>query len=388
MLIVVGGYIVGFPFGGMTWHHLNYLAGLHELGHEVWFIEDSGSYSLPYNPTTWTSEVDSTYGRAYLERALDAAGLPKRYCYYSEFENRHYGLSEQELHDLLTRADLLLCVSGVTPLRDSRPRPRRAAVIDTDPVLTQIRMLHDRDFATYFRSFDAIATFGRLIGKDNCNIPTHDLRWIPTQQPISLRHWPVATDAPVNGMTTIGRWEHGPERSIEFDGRKYHSAKSTEWRKLITLAQRSPIPLALAMAGVDGPAATNTLRQFEAAGWKSLDAQAASISPEAYQQFLRSSAGEFTVAKEIYAQLPSGWFSDRSAAYLASGRPVVTQATGFEHWLPTGEGLFAFDSLDSAAHALDTIAADYPRHAAAARRIAEEYFDARKVLGELLRAIM
>jgi hypothetical protein len=174
LTIIVGGYIVGYPLGGMTWHHLNYLLGLHELGHEVWFLEDSGSYSYPYNPTTWQSGIDSSYGRAYLERTFAEYGLPpRRYCYYSQFEDQHYGLSKDELHDLLRRADLMLCVSGVTPIRADRPRARRTVVIDTDPVFTQLRMRTDEAFLGYYRQFDAVATFGRLIGTPGCPLPTH-----------------------------------------------------------------------------------------------------------------------------------------------------------------------------------------------------------------------
>src|SRR5271163_646943 len=224
LTIVVGGYIVAYPLGGMTWHHLNYLLGLHELGHEVWFLEDSGSYSYPYNPVTWESSADSTYGRKYLEQTFEQYGFPKRYCYYSEFEDAHYGLNREELNSLLARADLLLCVSGVTPIRPDRPRPRRIAVIDTDPVFTQLRMIDDADFAAYYRQFDAVATFGRLIGKPQCPLPTHGLDWIGTNQPIALRHWSV-TPASSRAFTTLGKWEHTSDRNLQFDGKSFRSSK-------------------------------------------------------------------------------------------------------------------------------------------------------------------
>ncbi|HSV16337.1 MAG TPA: hypothetical protein VLI90_18885 [Tepidisphaeraceae bacterium] len=379
MKIVVGGYIVGFPLGGMTWHHLNYLLGLHELGHEVYFLEDSGRYSIPYNPTTWSCSVDSTYGRAYLERTFQKYGLPLRYCYYSEFEDQHYGMSREELADVLKRADLLIAVSGVTPLRDERPRPRRTAVIDTDPVFTQLRMRHDANFLNYYRQFDAVATFGRLIGTDACPLPTHGFDWIPTNQPIALRHWPVM---PVTSrrFTTVGKWEHTSDRNLEFAGRTFHSSKGVEWTKVIDLPRRTRWEMAIGMAAIT-PAAKE---QFTQSGWQLLDAEAATISCEAFQQFIQNSAGEFTVAKEIYAGLPSGWFSDRSAAYLTSGRPVVTQASGFDQWLPVGEGLFSFETIDQAAWALEQIERDYAMQSAAARRMAERNFDSRLVLSKLL----
>ncbi|HEX4056478.1 MAG TPA: hypothetical protein VHX86_19630 [Tepidisphaeraceae bacterium] len=383
LTIVVGGYIVAFPLGGMTWHHLNYLLGLHELGHEVWFLEDSGSYSYPYNPLTWQSSADSTYGRQYLETTFARYGLPKRYCYYSQFEDAHYGLSENELNELLARADLLLCVSGVTPLRPQRPQPRRTAVIDTDPVFTQIRMTHDAEFLDYYRRFDSVATFGRLIGTDSCDLPTHGLNWIGTNQPISLRQWPAGR---VDGgaFTTIGKWEHTTERHVNYKGQRYLSSKGVEWMKMLDLPRRVPWRMTMGMQSM--PA--ETAGQFAAHGWNVVDAEKSTLSCDAFGDFIRASAGEFTVAKEIYARLPSGWFSDRSSAYLASGRPVVAQESGFDRWLPTGEGLFSFATVDDAATALNEIARDYPRHAAAARRIAEEHFDAKKVLSRLLEKIL
>lgn len=383
LTIVVGGYIVGYPLGGMTWHHLNYLLGLHHLGHEVWFLEDSGSYSVPYNPVANVCDADSSYGREYLERTFAEYGLPPRYCYYSEFQDRHFGLNREELNALLERADLLLCVSGVTPIRPDRPRPRRTAVIDTDPVFTQLRMRHDADFLAYYKQFDAVATFGRLIGTPACPLPTHGLDWAPTSQPIALDHWPVVPTAS-RAFTTVGRWEHAASRHLEFEGRKYLSSKGVEWMKLLDLPASVPWEMSLGMAAL--PA--DTAATFRASGWTVVDPEQVSLTCRTYAEFIRGSAGEFTVAKEIYAGLPSGWFSDRSAAYLASGRPVVTQASGFDRWLPTGEGLFSFATLDEAANALNLIASDYPQHAAAARRIAQIHFDAGKVLSELLARVM
>jgi len=383
LTIIVGGYIVAYPLGGMTWHHLNYLLGLHELGHEVWFLEDSGSYSYPYNPTTWQSSADSAYGRAYLERTFARYGLPLRYCYYSEFQDKHYGLSAAELAELMRRADLLLCVSGVTPIRDNLPRPGRMAVIDTDPVFTQLRMRHDADFLNYYKQFDATATFGRLIGTAECAVPTHGFNWIATNQPIALGHWPVEhTDN--RAFTTIGKWEHTSDRHVEFGGKRYLSSKSVEWMKMLDLPSRVPWEMTMGMLSVP----QETARQFTAHGWKLVNPEQATLSCESFAQFIRDSAGEFSVAKEIYAALPSGWFSDRSSAYLASGKPVVAQASGFDRWLPTGQGLFSFATAGESADALNAIAADYPRHAAAARRLAEDHFDSRKVLAELLQQIL
>lgn len=383
MTIIVGGYIIGFPLGGMTWHHLNYLLGLHELGHEVWFLEDSGEYSVPYNPSTWRCDPDPTYGIDYLKKTFAEYGLPERWCYYSQFWDTYYGLQKDELNDLLQRADLLLCVSGVTPIRSDRPRPRRVAVIDTDPVFTQLRMRDDEVFASYFRQFDAVATFGTEIGKPHCALPTHGIDWIPTNQPIAMRHWPIMP-AQSRQFTTIGKWEHSSDRHLELDGRKYRSSKGVEWMKMLDLPFRTRWEMTLGMQAMP----VDVMKQFESHGWRWTDPESASISCRAFGDFLRHSAGEFTVAKEIYSGLPSGWFSDRSSAYLASGRPVVTQSSGFERWLPTGEGLFGFNTIDEAANALNAIDADYARHSRAARDVAEKHLDASIVLPRLIERVM
>lgn len=379
MTIVVGGYIVGYPLGGMTWHHLNYLLGLQELGHHITFLEDSGSYCVPYNPADRTCSADSAYGREYLQRTFSEYGLDIPYCYYSEFEDRHYGLTAQQLHQTLAAADVLICVSGVTPLRADRPRPRRTVVIDTDPVFTQLRMRNDIGFVDYYKQFDAVATFGRLIGTVACPLPTHGFKWIPTHQPVALRHWPVA--APVGKQfTTVGKWEHSSERNLEFNGSTYRSSKGVEWLKMLELPGRTNWEMAVGMSSMP----VETQQRFTSHGWKLLDAEAATISARSFQQFIQTSAGEFTVAKEIYSGIPSGWFSDRSAAYLAAGKPVVTQATGFEQWLPTGSGLHSYRTVDDAAAALQAIAEDYPAQSAGARKLAEQHFDSNLVLNELL----
>lgn len=381
--IVVGGYIVGYPLGGMTWHHLNYLLGLQELGHQVCFLEDSGSYSVPYNPQLQRCEIDPAYGLEYLRQTFALVRLNIPWCYYSEFWDTHYGLNRDELTDILRNADLLLCVSGVTPLRDGRPRPRRTAVIDTDPVFTQLRMAENAEFRRYYESFDAVATFGRLIGTSACPLPAYDIDWIPTQQPVALAYWPVTTSNASDAcFTTIGKWEHG-NRDVEFNCRRYRSSKESQWRKMIDVPSQVSWQMEAAMQGMT----VGERREFEAHGWRITDPEPLSISPQAYQRYIQTSAGEFTVAKEIYAALPSGWFSDRSAAYLACGRPVVTQSSGFEQWLPTGQGVFAYTTPQEAVNALDAIAANYACHAAAARDLAERYFDARKVLGELLERV-
>ena len=375
MRIVLGGYIVGYPLGGMTWHHLNYLLGLRALGHEVTFLED-GAYLPPFDPVADTYG-DPTFGIDYLKRTFGEYAPDVAWHYrYGSFSA---GLNSEELAARLRGADLFIAVSGITPI-DWYDLPRRTLVIDTDPVFTQLRMTSDAAFLDYYRRFANVATFGRLIGTDACRLPTHGLDWIPTNQPISLPHWP-ARSLPANGtLTTLGKWEHARDRVVEFNGERFASDKSSQYERLIELPMRIGTPIEMRMAAID-PA---TRERFESSGWTFADPATPSASCPAFADWIRGSLGEFTAVKQIYAGVPSGWFSDRSAAFLASGRPVIAQASGFDRWLPTGEGLFSFKTPDEAATAVRAVTTDPLQHGQAARRIAETHFDATKVLADLI----
>ncbi len=383
MKIIVAGYIVGYPLGGMTWHHLNYLLGFASMGHEVIFYEDSGKWLQPYNPADNSCRDDPAYGIDYLQRTFATEGFNARWCYHSELLNQYFGMTRDEWLTTARDADLLICVSGVTPWRDEFGLVNRTCVIDTDPVFTQLRLPGDESFLSYYKLFDRVATFGKLIGTPTCRLPTSGLDWIGTCQPIAMDHWPVVDVPAKAAFSTIGKWEHSNDRSFEFQGHTYASSKGVEWMKLLDLPAKTTWPMRMAMASL--PDATR--QGFESHGWGFTDPTRASISTNAYRDFIRSCAGEFTVAKQIYAGLPSGWFSDRSAAYLASGRPVITQSSGFEQWLPTGEGLFSFATIEQATEALRAVASDYLKHAVAARRIACTHFDARVVLQHLINAM-
>jgi hypothetical protein len=375
MKIVVGGYIVGFPVGGMTWHHLNYLLGLVSLGHDVTYLEDGANHP-PIDPSNDTTG-DPTYGIAYLRRTFAAYGLniPWHYRYGTIAQ----GLSIEEMQAALREADLFIAVSGVTPI-DWYDLPKRTLVIDTDPVFTQLRMRDNEVTRNYYKRFTSVATFGRLIGTPASPLPTLGFDWIPTNQPISLPHWP-ATPVPMDGLfSTVGKWEHERGRTVEFNGQHFASSKGVEYDRLINLPREAKVPIEMRMAGLAGDEAD----RFTSCGWQLGSAFDATRSCESFADYIRGTRGEFTVAKQLYAGLPSGWFSDRSACFLASGRPVVTQASGFDQWLPTGDGLFSFTTQQEAVSAIETITQNPRRHGHAARAIAQRYFDSNAVLGDLL----
>ena len=388
--IVVGGYIVGMPLAGLTWHHLHYLLGLHRLGHEVFFLEDSGTWAVPYDPQRQTTDPVPTYGTQYLRRCLQHAGLKGKigWTYVSRLTREggrpaYFGNTKRATLDALKNADLFVAVSGVTPLDPDRPRPRRTLAIDTDPVYTQVRMTGDADFAGYWRDFDRLASFGTLIGTDGCDVPDCGLTWHPTRQPVVSDQWQLG-DVPADGpMTTLGRWEHDGGRHLEFGEKALKSSKEPGWQATRELPGRVDVPMRMAMDHV--PKIEQS--QFAAAGWAFDDAPAASTSLAKFGEFVGKSLGEFTPAKAMYAEVHSGWFGDRSACYLAAGRPVVTQQTGFDRGplaLPTGEGLFAWNTVEDAAAAINSVAADPARHSAAARRVARQHFEFDRVLPDLI----
>jgi hypothetical protein len=380
MKIVLGGYIVGYPLGGMTWHHLNYLLGLIDLGHEVTYLEDGANHPS-FDPIANT-HGDPTYGLSYLRETFEQYGIkaPWHYRYGKIAE----GLSIEEMQAKLREADLFIAVSGVTPI-DWYDLPKRTLVIDTDPVFTQLKMSEGDWLTSYYKRFTHVATFGRLIGTNDSPLPTHGFDWIATNQPIALNYWPTS-DVPTNGLlTTVGKWEHTRDRVVEFAGRKFASDKSDEYEKLLTLPKMLGTPIEMRMAALDDA----SRKKFEQGGWTFGDPVASTISCRAYQEWIRDSLGEFTVTKSIYSGLQSGWFSDRSACFLASGRSVITQSSGYHVWIDShGEGLFGFSTRDEAYNAVRSVLADPIRHGRAARRIAERHFNSRVVLNELLDRVM
>jgi len=256
-------------------------------------------------------------------------------------------------------------------------------------------MNRDPAFLEYYKQFDGAATFGKLIGTQGCCVPTHGIEWIPTNQPVSLRQWKYEGAATSEAFTTLSGWSQDDrEEYCEFQGRVYRYAKDAQWLRVVDVARRVPWEMSIAIetqrTRPEGqPIMPPSVQYaFRDRGWRFWDPVEVSLTTERYKRFVGNVAGEFTVAKEQYAGIPSGWFSDRSALFLAKGRPVVTQETGFSDWLPTGQGLFGFLDADEAVSALNEIHHDYARHSRAARHLAEQHFEAKKVVGDLLARVL
>jgi hypothetical protein len=360
----------------MAWHHLQYALGLAQLGHEVLFLEDSDYYPSCYDPSTHLIGTDPTYGLQFAERAFSRLGLRESWAYFDAHQSRWYGPATDKVLSFCNDADILLNVSGVNPIRSWLEQIPVRVLIDTDPVYTQIRHLKDADAYASAARHNAFFSFGELVETSESAMPNDQFDWRPTRQPVVLDQWPFGR-APANGaFTTVMQWDSYP--AVEWNGRRF-GMKSESFEVLRDLPRRVRVPLEIALGGSSAPR-----QELEGLGWRIVDPLEVTRDVWTYQMYLQSSRGELSVAKHGYVVGRTGWFSERSACYLATGRPVIVQDTGFSRYLPCGEGLWAFDDARSAVEAIEAVAANYEIHCRAARELAAEYFDSSRVLTSLL----
>jgi hypothetical protein len=368
------GYIVRGPLGGLVWHHLQYILGLVKLGHDVYFLEDSDDYESCYDPQTDSMGTDPSFGLQFLNQTLTHFNLSDRWAYFDAHRNNWFGFPNAK--ELCATADVLLNVSGVNPLRSWCESIPRRVFVDTDPAFTQIRHLQDPQAQDLASRHNAFFTFAENFSQTGCAIPDDGFPWQPTRQPIVLDAWKASPGDPNSSWTTVMQWDSYSSR--EYEGRHY-GMKSESFGPYMHLPEVSGQTFSLAVGSSSAPRSA-----LASHGWKVSNPLEVIGTPFDYQQFISGSKGEFSVAKHGYVTSRSGWFSERSAAYLASGRPVVTEDTGFSKFLPLGKGLFAFSSMSEAVDALETVSANYEEHCRHARRIAEDYFNADLVLSSLL----
>ncbi len=360
----------------MAWHHLQYALGLAQLGHEVLFLEDSDDYASCYDPERNVMDTDPSYGLAFAKTAFAGIRLPDCWAYYDAHTTRWHGPAAERAPGFCGTADILLNISGVNPLRPWLTGIPVRALIDTDPVFIQIRHLQNPAACDLAVRHNRFFTFGENFGAADARIPDDGFAWLPTRQPIALDAWPFFPPPATGRFTTVMQWDSYPVR--EYGGVNY-GMKSQSFQAYRDLPAKTTAPLELAMA-------TSETRRVELQrlGWVVRDPMEVTRSPWDYQHYIRQSLGEFSVAKHGYVVGRTGWFSERSACYLASGRPVVVEDTGFSRVLPTGRGVHAFSTPMQARDALACVLADYRRECSAAREIAASHFDARRVLGDLL----
>ncbi|HEX8475261.1 MAG TPA: glycosyltransferase [Pyrinomonadaceae bacterium] len=389
--IIVGGYMGLLPAGGITWDYVQYPAGLAALGHDVFYIEDTRMW--PIYQTGGSDWGDCSANVAHLKSVMEAFDLAGRWAYRDEASGKCFGLTESEVREVARTADVFLNISCSTFMRDEYRRIPVRALLDSDPMFTQIQYLSQQMFTPGEPDLRALVdahnvhfTFGENVGASDCRMPLCGVRWRPTRQPVCLSSWhakalPETTDARA-AYTTLMNWTAA--KPLRYEGDEW-GQKDVEFRRFFALPSRVPeIPLAVAIGQTGGAGEPFPTQEACVAGWRVLDPSEHAPDWRTYRDFIRRSRGEFSVAKETYVKARTGWFSCRSACYLASARPVVTQDTGWSKYLPNDCGLLGFDDEDGAADALRRVAAEPARHVRAARAVAEEFFDSRRVLGDML----
>lgn len=375
--IVLLGYLVRGPIGGLAWHHLQYWVGLRRLGHEVLFVEEGGEHEC-YDPGADTLGADPTAGLAFLARLTRPFGLSGGWAYHDRALGVWHGWGEAAVGAFCRDAEIVLNLSGMGRLDGPWGEAPVRALVDTDPVFTQVRHLTEPARRDAALGHNAFLTFGENIGTPAGRaVPDDGLAWRPTRQPVCLDLWPWARPSAGAPFTTVMQWESYAPRV--WNGTTY-AMKSASFGVVEDLPARTDIPLEIALGGATDP----VRERLRASGWRLRDGLETTRDPFGYRGYLRRSAGEFSVAKQGYVAAGSGWFSERSAAYLASGRPVVVQDTGWSRWLDgAGEGAVPFTDAESARSALEEVRSGYERHVRAARAVAAA-FDHRRVLTALL----
>ncbi len=369
------GYIVRGPLGGLAWHHLQYVLGLKKLGHEVVFLEDSDDYAACYNPLTGEFETDANYGLRFIDNVFKKLNLNKLWAYHDAHKNQWFGKTKTEMSDFFASTDVLLNISGMNPLREWLLQIPKRVFVDTDPAFTQIRHLTDKNARELGAKHNYFFSFGENFGCADCSIPDDGFEWKPTRQPLVLDCWKVSKGVQNNSWTTVMQWDS--YRTLEYDGQIF-GMKSASFDDYVDLPKITGEKFELAIGSANAP------RDFlQNKGWNIINPLIPTRTPWTYQKYIQNSKAEWTVAKQGYVSSKSGWFSERSAAYLASGRPVLTEETGFSRFIRSGTGLLSFSTKEEALAGIQQINSDYDKHCKIASEIAADYFSHEKVLSKL-----
>ena len=372
--VVLAGTIAATPHqGGAAWAVLQYALGLRQLGCEVYLIEPIDACSILPDG----APLDRSENARYFRQVMQRFGLEQKSALLLNNSHKSVGLTYEELRRVTQSADLLINISGMLHDDPLTARIPVRAYLDLDPTFVQLWQAQGVDMR--FEGHTHFVTIGQHIGEPTCDVPTCEIDWIKTLQPVLLSHWATCDVPPEECLTTVGNWRsYGSiTRAGSFYGQKAHSI-----REILSLPQRVSVPIRLAM-GLH-PSDQHDICQLAQHRWQLVDPLEVTSTPDLYQKFVARSWAELGVAKAGYVKSACGWFSDRSLCYLASGRPVIAQETGFGRYLPTGEGLFSFSTIEDVLAGVDALRCDYRRHARCARLLAEEFFDSRIVLTRLL----
>jgi len=376
--VIVFGILFWYPLAGVTYQFLHYLVGLRRLGWDVYYVEDSNRWL--YDPHLNDLSGDPAPNIAAVAPVLEAHGFAGHWAFRAGVPGSPcYGMSEEQLRRLYREADAFLNVTGSQEMREELLACPRRLYVETDPFAEQIKIAKgDQGTVAYLAKHDTHFSFGENLGASDCSVPVSHFQWLPTRQPVVLDWWGGSNASVRPVFTTIATW-HNKGKEVVYLGETYHWTKDREFRKVLDLGRLRPGTFELALGRDE-----EVWSLLGNHGWSVVGSLSVSRQTDSYRSYIQTSRGEFTVSKDQVVRPRTGWFSDRSACYLAAGRPVITQETGFSKFLPTGRGLFAFQNMEDVLAAVDEIGRDYEKHCRAARDIAAEYFAAETVLASLM----
>ena len=373
--ILLCSFVIRYPVGGVLSNNLQFLTGFKRLGHDVYLLEKAGYDDSCFDPERRISSDDCSCGIRLANRLLDDHGLGGHLCYVAA-DGSYHGMNRSETEAVIAAADVFID-RGLHRTWDEETAdvPLRI-LVDPDPGFRQVKMAKAAAAGRAHGRYDAYYTYGQNIGTERSDAPDAGVDWRHLFHPIDTRLYAPTVPRRGAACTTVMNWR--PLETVGFDGRVF-GMKDVQFPHFEDLPTMVTVPMEVA---VEGPSVPRD--RLAANRWNVVSALDATSSYAAFHEYLRGSLAEFSVVKDVYSALNVGWFSDRSAAYLAHGRPVIVQDNGIRHHLPTGEGLFEVGSVDQAAEAVERVAREPERHARAARRLAEEYLDVRPVLGRFL----
>jgi glycosyltransferase involved in cell wall biosynthesis len=374
--ILFSSFAVRHPVGGVLSNNLQFLTGFRRLGHDVYLLEKAGYDESCFDPERRLSGDDCSCGTRRIGQLLDQHDLHGKWCYVAA-DGSYHGMCQSEVESVIVRADLFIDRGLHRSWDDETAEVPVRVLLDPDPGFRQVKLAHAAAKGRPAPVYDAYYTYGHNVGTPRSLAPTAGLRWRHLFHPVdTVLYLPGPPPTPGSPWTTIMNWR--ALEQVAFSGRVY-GMKDAQFQYFEDIPTRVSVPMEVAVEGASVP--EGRLREK---GWRVVSALDATASYATYHNYLRRSFAEFSVVKDVYRGLNVGWFSDRSAAYLAHGRPVVVQANGIAGHLPVGEGLFEVADADEAVDAIERVRRDPARHSAAARRIAEEHLDTRVVLGRFL----
>lgn len=386
MKIIVGGYIGLYPTGGATWDYIQYPLGLKMLGHDVYYIEDTMQYPV-YQPKkkAWN---DASGCVQYLKDTMNTFGLDERWAYRDIASGECYGMPLSEVYEVCRTADVFINISCSTYMREEYLQIPKRILIDSDPMFTQVQYFHELNgekgtsVKELIETHNYLFTFGENIGKDDCLVPTFDLKWINTRQPVCMGLWENLNINYHHSFTSIMNWSG--RKKMNYNNEEW-GQKDVEFEKYIQVPIQFPdVKFEVVINPPLNPESNYDENMITSFNWQILHPNVTVANYIDYESFIKTSFAEFSIAKETYVKSNCGWFSCRSACYLAAGKPVVAQDTGWSKYIPSGNGLFSFNDMDSAIEAVKCVTADRKKHQKTAVEIAHNFFDSNLVLTEML----